>query len=185
VAEEAREAYEEARRNVRGGEFVCAGHTADRPPASRLHQPTAHLGGQPFRQVGGYGRVSSVTHATWHGSRLLRARWRAGNIYFAYAEKDTFHTYLVTLPHFSLANGNQLIGNIPATAAAPKNDPQSVGFSTPLQVDRGNVRTTVFPWVAAEGAPATSRWRSTAPRPTATPTSAPSRPAGTSRSTSR
>jgi len=77
----------------------------------------------------------------------------AGNVYLAYAEKDTFHTYLVTLPHSSLANCNQLIGNIPATAAAPKNDPQAVGFSTPLQVDRGNVRTTVFPWVAAEGAP--------------------------------
>ena len=77
----------------------------------------------------------------------------AGNIYLAYAEKDTFHTYLVTLPHSSLANCNQLIGNNPVTAAAPKNDPQAVGFSTPLQVDRGNVRTTVFPWVAAEGAP--------------------------------
>ena len=77
----------------------------------------------------------------------------AGNIYLAYAEKDTFHTYLVTLPHSSLANCNQLIGNNPVTAALPKNDPQAVGFSTPLQVDRGNVRTTVFPWVAAEGAP--------------------------------
>ncbi|MDQ6875894.1 MAG: glycoside hydrolase [Actinomycetota bacterium] len=77
----------------------------------------------------------------------------AGNIYLAYAEKDTFHTYLVTLPHSALAGCNQPIGNNPATAAAPKNDPQALGFSTPLQVDRGNVRTTVFPWVAAEGAP--------------------------------
>jgi len=77
----------------------------------------------------------------------------AGNIYLAYAEKDTFHTCLVTLPHASLSKCNQTIGNNPVTAVAPKNDPQSVGFSTPLQVDRGNVRTTVFPWVAAEGAP--------------------------------
>lgn len=77
----------------------------------------------------------------------------AGNIYLAYAEKAQFHTYLVTLPHSQLGNCNQAIGTNPATAVAPKNDPQAVGFSTPLQVDRGNVRTTVFPWVAAEGAP--------------------------------
>ncbi|MGI8696064.1 MAG: hypothetical protein ACR2JQ_05375 [Mycobacteriales bacterium] len=76
----------------------------------------------------------------------------AGNIYIAYAEKAQFHTYLVTLPHSKLAGCNQAIGNA-ATAVAPKNNPQTVGFSTPLQVDRGAIRTTVFPWVAAEGAP--------------------------------
>jgi hypothetical protein len=77
----------------------------------------------------------------------------AGNIYIAYAEKATFHTYLVTLPASRLGNCNQPIGNTSLTPAAPKNNPQAVGFSTPLQVDRGTVRTTVFPWVAAEGAP--------------------------------
>jgi hypothetical protein len=77
----------------------------------------------------------------------------AGNIYIAYAEKEKFHTYLVTLPHARLADCDQTIGNDPLTAAPPKNDPQDVGFSTPLQVDRGDVRTTVFPWVAAGGAP--------------------------------
>jgi hypothetical protein len=77
----------------------------------------------------------------------------AGNIYIAYAEKAQFHTYLVTLPHSRLAGCNQTIGTNPATAVAPKNDPQALGFSTPLQVDRGAIRTTVFPWVAAGGAP--------------------------------
>jgi hypothetical protein len=77
----------------------------------------------------------------------------AGNIYIAYAEKAAFHSYLVTLPHSKLAGCNQPIGNNPATAAAPKNKPQDVGFLPPLQVDRGSLRTTVFPWVAAEGAP--------------------------------
>ena len=76
----------------------------------------------------------------------------AGNIYIAYAEKEHFHTYLVTLPSSRLGDCDQPIGTA-ATAVAPKNDPQAVGFSTPLQVDRGTVRTTVFPWVAAEGAP--------------------------------
>jgi hypothetical protein len=77
----------------------------------------------------------------------------AGNIYIVYAEKEHFHTYLVTLPHSRLDDCDQAIGNNPLTAVAPKNDPQDVGFSTPLQVDRGAVRTTVFPWVAAGGAP--------------------------------
>lgn len=76
----------------------------------------------------------------------------AGNIYIAYADKANFHSHLVTLPHAKLAGCNQTIGSA-AAAMAPKNDPQALGFSTPLQVDRGNVRTTVFPWVAAGGAP--------------------------------
>ncbi|MGI8701358.1 MAG: hypothetical protein ACR2JU_09160 [Nocardioidaceae bacterium] len=76
-----------------------------------------------------------------------------GNIYLGYADKVDFHSYLVTLPFAQLKNCDQVIGNNPLTAAAPKNDPQAVGFSTPLQVDRNAIRTTVFPWVAAGGAP--------------------------------
>ena len=76
-----------------------------------------------------------------------------GNIYLAYADKVDFHSYLVTLPYNKLSNCNQTIGNNPLTAASPKNDPQAVGFSSPLQVDRNAIRTTVFPWVAASGAP--------------------------------
>ncbi|MDQ6933774.1 MAG: hypothetical protein M3130_00480 [Actinomycetota bacterium] len=78
-----------------------------------------------------------------------------GNIYLAYADKVDFHTYLVTLPISKLKNCNQPIAtnNNPLTAKAPKNDPQTVGFSKPLQVDRDAIRTTVFPWVAAGGAP--------------------------------
>jgi len=76
-----------------------------------------------------------------------------GNIYLAYADKVDFHSYLVTLPIGKLGNCNQVIGNNPVTAASPKNDPQVVGFSKPLQVDRNSIRTTVFPWVAAGGSP--------------------------------
>lgn len=76
-----------------------------------------------------------------------------GNIYLAYADKVDFHTYLVTLRHDRLSKCNQTIGNNPLTAASPKNAPGAVGFSTPLQVDRDAIRTTVFPWVAAGGAP--------------------------------
>lgn len=81
----------------------------------------------------------------------------AGNIYIAYANKSAFHTYLVTLPHASLSKCNQPVTtgntNLPTDTVSPKNNPQAVGFSTPLQVDRDAIRTTVFPWVAAGGAP--------------------------------
>ena len=43
-----------------------------------------------------------------------------------------FNSQLVTLPHGQLGNCNQAIGNDPTTAKPPKNNPQSVGFSTPL-----------------------------------------------------
>ncbi len=77
----------------------------------------------------------------------------AGNIYLAYTDKASFHTYLVSLPASKLAGCKEPIGTDPATAAAPKGDPQAVGWSTPLQVDRDNVRTSLFPWLAAGGAP--------------------------------
>ncbi len=78
---------------------------------------------------------------------------RRGNIYLAYADKVDFHSYLVTLHHRDLSKCNQEIGNVPGSAVAPKNDPRDLGFSKPLQVDRDGVRTTVFPWLAADGKP--------------------------------
>jgi hypothetical protein len=81
----------------------------------------------------------------------------AGNIYLAYSDKAQFHTYLVTLPQNRLSGCSQEItpggNNEPLMAVPPKNDPQAVGWSTPLQVDRGNVRTSLFSWLAAGGAP--------------------------------
>ena len=78
---------------------------------------------------------------------------RKGNIYLAYADKVDFHSYLVTLRHGRLDGCDQPVGDSGLTSAAPKNDPEDVGFSTPLQVDRDAVRSTVFPWLAADGRP--------------------------------
>ena len=78
---------------------------------------------------------------------------RQGNIYLAYADKVDFHSYLITLRHDRLGDCNQPVGDSGLTAVSPKNDPADVGFSTPLQVDRDAIRTTVFPWVAADGKP--------------------------------
>ncbi len=81
----------------------------------------------------------------------------AGNIYMAYAEKARFHSYMVVLPAGNLSKCNQPVtpgnSNLSTEAVPPKNDPATVGFTKPVQVDRDAVRTTVFPWLAAGGAP--------------------------------
>jgi hypothetical protein len=80
-----------------------------------------------------------------------------GNIYIAYADKAKFHSYMTVLPINKLGGCNQEItpggSNNPLLAKQPKNDPAALGFTTPVQVDRDAVRTTVFPWIAAGGAP--------------------------------
>jgi uncharacterized repeat protein (TIGR01451 family) len=70
----------------------------------------------------------------------------AGNIYLAYAEKATYHTYLVALPAASLSKCNQPIVGTTQPTVNP-------GFSQPVQVDREAVRTTVFPWLVAGATP--------------------------------
>jgi hypothetical protein len=75
----------------------------------------------------------------------------AGNVYVVWADSSDYHTWLSVLPAAQLAGCNQSIADVSATAdGEPTVQP---GFSTPLQVDRNDVRTTVFPWVAAGGAP--------------------------------
>jgi hypothetical protein len=75
----------------------------------------------------------------------------AGNIYVVWADSSDYHTWLSVLTADKLAACNQSTDAVSATAdGEPTADP---GFSTPLQVDRDGVRTTVFPWVAAGGAP--------------------------------
>jgi hypothetical protein len=71
----------------------------------------------------------------------------AGNIYLVYGEQANFHTYLVTL---NAANVSKCDNPVVAGGPNPTNNP---GFSQPVQVDRDAVRSTVFPWVVAGGAP--------------------------------
>jgi hypothetical protein len=75
----------------------------------------------------------------------------AGNVYVVWADSDRYHTWLSVLPAANLAGCNQSIDAVAATDdGQPTVDP---GWSAPMQVDRDAVRTTVFPWVAAGGAP--------------------------------
>jgi hypothetical protein len=67
-----------------------------------------------------------------------------GRIYIAYGENAKFHTYVTSLPVSKLADCDETLD------AAPKTNP---GFTVPVQVDRGHVRSTVFPWLTAGGAP--------------------------------
>ncbi|MFN2470266.1 MAG: DUF11 domain-containing protein [Gaiellaceae bacterium] len=67
----------------------------------------------------------------------------AGNIYIVYSEKAKYHTYMVALHAADVAKCNLPVANIGKT---------NPGFSAPVQVDRGNIRTTVFPWIVG-GAP--------------------------------
>ncbi len=73
----------------------------------------------------------------------------AGNIYLVYGENVKFHTYMVS------TSAAKLIANCTENpeAGAKLPDLKPAAFSTPVQVDRDAVRTTVFPWVTAGGAP--------------------------------
>ncbi|MDP8910875.1 MAG: DUF11 domain-containing protein, partial [Actinomycetota bacterium] len=70
-----------------------------------------------------------------------------GNIYIVYGEQIRFHTYMVVLRGSDIRKCNQPVD--PDDGIDPgKNNP---GFSQPVQVDRDNVRTTVFPWITTGG----------------------------------
>ncbi|MEA2459671.1 MAG: hypothetical protein QOC95_2643, partial [Thermoleophilaceae bacterium] len=70
----------------------------------------------------------------------------AGNIYVSYGDGKNFHTYLTTL------TADKLAGCTGTTIQDPKDYPNP-GASAPVQVDRDRVRSTVFPWLVAEGKP--------------------------------
>jgi hypothetical protein len=75
----------------------------------------------------------------------------AGNVYVVWADSSRFHTWMSVLPAVSLAGCNQSVDDVRGTdTGQPSVNP---GWSAPVQVDRDAVRTTVFPWVAAGGAP--------------------------------
>jgi hypothetical protein len=71
----------------------------------------------------------------------------AGNIYVGYGDGVTYETYMKVLPFENIDKCNKPA----ATTAAPSlGDP---GTGPRIRVDRGNVRTSLFPWVTAGKAP--------------------------------
>jgi hypothetical protein len=74
----------------------------------------------------------------------------AGNIYVVYGENAKFHTYMVSTSAAKLLAANPACPDPTASTDLP---PMRAGlFSSPVQVDRDGVRSTVFQWVTA-GAP--------------------------------
>jgi hypothetical protein len=70
----------------------------------------------------------------------------AGNVYVVYGENLKFHTYMVSLTANKVKGCNQPVTD-------PKLPTVNPGFAAPVQVDRDAVRSTVFPWLTAGGAP--------------------------------
>jgi hypothetical protein len=70
----------------------------------------------------------------------------AGNLYVSFGTGTSFHTYLTTLTADKLAGCTGTVTGDPAAYPNP-------GASAPVQVDRDRVRSTVFPWLVAEGKP--------------------------------
>ena len=85
-----------------------------------------------------------VTESGGLGAFTVADNDDAGNIYLTYSDEKAFHSYLTTL------TANKLSGCTDGTANQPTTNP---GWSKPVQIDRGAVRTTVFPWLAAGGEP--------------------------------
>jgi hypothetical protein len=74
-----------------------------------------------------------------------------GRIYIAYGENAKFHTYVTSLPASKLGDCDEPVDPLFSVATEdPKNNP---GFSTPVQVDRGKVRSSLFAWLTAGGDP--------------------------------
>src|SRR5581483_11727184 len=57
-----------------------------------------------------------------------------------------YDRYMVSLPAAKVASCDPPVSNT-------KQPTGNIGFSDPVQVDRNAVRATVFPWIAAGGAP--------------------------------
>ncbi|MBA3372054.1 MAG: glycoside hydrolase [Actinomycetota bacterium] len=72
---------------------------------------------------------------------------RDGNIYLVYGDEADFKIRMTTLRVGRLPNCN---GGTDAGNPRLKDNP---GFTAPVVVDRDKVRTAVFPWIAAGGAP--------------------------------
>jgi hypothetical protein len=81
----------------------------------------------------------------------------AGNVYVVWADSDRYHTWLASLSASKLDACNEPVEKVRKNTDAGGNTTGQpsvdAGFSAPVQVDRDAVRTTVFPWVAAGGAP--------------------------------
>ena len=77
----------------------------------------------------------------------------AGNVYVVWADSDRYHVWMSRLGGPQVAACNESLDDVAADKANGNQPTVDPGWTAPVQVDRDAVRTTVFPWVAAGGAP--------------------------------
>ncbi|HEX8084926.1 MAG TPA: hypothetical protein VF529_11610 [Solirubrobacteraceae bacterium] len=109
--------------------------------------------------------VSTDEGATWHNCKVATAAGtaalfptadndRAGNIYVAYSENKAFHTWLHVLPVAKLGTCLAPGSEVSPVKGAQLDVPDvQADVLPPIQMDRDAVRSTVFAWVTAGGAP--------------------------------
>ena len=77
----------------------------------------------------------------------------AGNIFVNYGEDGDFHNFVSALTIDKLKDCKFRVNTTRAQQRAFPKPEDGPRFTTPVQVDREGLRTTVFPWIAAGGAP--------------------------------
>jgi hypothetical protein len=89
----------------------------------------------------------------------------AGNVYVAWADKVDYHVWMASVTAAQLAQctqppysdltvpGGTATQGDGSVAGTADGIPTDTVASTPVQVDRDEVKTTVFPWIAAGGSP--------------------------------
>jgi hypothetical protein len=131
----------------------------DGEDAGRLPYFTWSRGRQVFLAI------SKDEGESWHNCRIAEAPGapalfptadndRAGNIYVAYSENAKFHAFLHVLPADGIdscfVDGTEVN---PVNGAQTTTSKVQADVNPPIQVDRDKVRSSVFGWVAAGGAP--------------------------------
>ena len=75
----------------------------------------------------------------------------AGNVYVVWADSSRYHTWMSVLTADKVAGCNEPVERVRNDRTNGSQPIVNPGWTTPVQVDRDDVRTTVFPWVAAGG----------------------------------
>lgn len=77
----------------------------------------------------------------------------AGNIFISYGERKDYRNFVSALPVDRLGDCKFPVNTTRGMQSAFPKPADGPAFTTPVQVDREAIRTTVFPWIAAGGEP--------------------------------
>ncbi len=136
---------------------------ASQNPTGAQNGRVAYFGWNRSRQI--FLAMSFNGGANWHNCKVVEAPGdptlfvtvdndRDGNIYVAYSERTTFHTYVSVLPITQIDSCRAAGSEVnPTSGLQTRSTTVQAAVNPPIQVDRDRVRTSMFSWVAAGGAP--------------------------------